>query len=493
MLTALDRWQHHPHPEQLEGVRSACLRLVRAYGADGAYLEIEAPPLPALTVGCGTLENGPGGDAILQRTVRAADGTVEMGRVCLSGSEGAADLAAGALEIAVDAAWSRAEARAAGLRLEALDAAVRGIAGVLAIEPVLQLIVDRVRELSGAQYAALGIIGADGYLERFLTSGLDEAGRERIGALPRGHGLLGLIIREDQTFRIDDIATDGRRAGFPANHPAMHSFLGVPVRSKGRTIGNLYLTNKQGARTFSESDQQLVEMFALHAGIAMDTARLHEEVGRLAVIEDRHRIGQDLHDGIIQSLYAVALTLEDLPEIIAEDPADGIARVDRAVGGIHQSIRDIRNYIVGLGPEMLETTDMASGLRMLAAEFSANTLIDLEINMPEESLPISEAVAGNLLAICREGLSNIARHSGATRAAITLSANEGWLTMSISDNGRGFDVAAPRAAKHRGLENLRDRAEAMGGRLEIRSADGTGTVLEVVAPLASDSPQEGHP
>jgi len=155
----------------------------------------------------------------------------------------------------VDLSWEL-RARRAEAHLAALDVAVQGISGVLELDPVLQLIVDRVRELAEAEYAALGIVDAEGSIERFITSGLDAAERERIGPPPRGRGLLGLIIREGETFRVADIATDPRRYGFPPNHPEMHSFLGVPVTVKGHTVGDLYLTNKRGAPEFSEDDRR---------------------------------------------------------------------------------------------------------------------------------------------------------------------------------------------------------------------------------------------
>jgi GAF domain-containing protein len=204
----------------------------------------------------------------------------------------------------------------------ALETATRAIAELQSVDDVLQVIVDQVRILVGAPYAALGIVNADGVMERFITTGMDGATRARIGALPRGHGLLGLIVRENQSFRIPDIAVDPRRYGFPIHHPPMHSFLGVPVTVKGRSVGNLYLTNKAGADEFSEDDQALVETFAIHAGIAIENARLHEQVQRLAVVDERDRISRDLHDGIIQSIYAVGLSLEDVPELVRSDPSN---------------------------------------------------------------------------------------------------------------------------------------------------------------------------
>src|SRR4051794_2876642 len=146
--------------------------------------------------------------------------------------------------------------------LAAVDEAARAISSVLGIEEVLQLIVDRVRVLVDASYAALGIAGVDGRIERFITAGLEPHERLAIGPLPAGRGLLGLIIREARSYRIPSIAGHPDSSGFPPNHPPMTSFLGVPVTARGVSIGNLYLTDKRGATEFSDADQRLVELFA---------------------------------------------------------------------------------------------------------------------------------------------------------------------------------------------------------------------------------------
>jgi signal transduction histidine kinase len=372
-------------------------------------------------------------------------------------------------------------------QLEALDVAVRGIASVQSVDRVLQVIVDRVRELVGAQYAALGIVGTFGRIDQFIVSGITPEQRALLGAPPRGHGLLGTIIKEDRPLLVDDIATDPRRYGFPEHHPEMHSLLGVPVRSRGETIGNLYLTNKETAPTFDDADLQLVERFALHAGIAIENARLHEELGRLAILDERQRISQDLHDSIIQSLYGISLSLEDLPEVIVEDPAEGAARADRAIDGIHATIRDIRNFIMGLQPEMLADADLRAGLETLAAEFRANTLIDLELRIDPELPLLPDNHAAHLLAMTREALSNMAKHSNATRASIDLSVRDDVMTLTVVDNGRGFDIGAERSADQHGLANLRARAEAVGGQLELTSAQGAGTRIVAKIPITEGS------
>jgi signal transduction histidine kinase len=478
-----------PPAERRRALRAGLGRLLDAYGVAGAELLIEAPPLERLALAVGSLrhQTSPARDGELteRRLTVPSDGRA-LGVVRLDAEPEAAELAARALELVVGAAWARAESAAAARRLEALDAAVRGIAGVLSVERVLQLIVDRVRELVGAQYAALGIVGPFGAIEQFITSGISRDGRAAIGAPPRGHGLLGLIIREDRALRIDDLAHDPRRYGFPAHHPQMHSFLGVPVRSKGQSIGNLYLTNKATEPVFSDEDERLVEMFALHAGIAIENARLHEEVQRLAVVEERHRISQDLHDNIIQSLYAVTLSLDDLPELLTSESGEAGARLDRNIDALHQIMRDIRNFILGLRPELLDEADLASSLGSLAEEFRLNTLIDLEVQIEEPLPELPATAAGHLLAMVREGLSNIARHSSATRASLELRRETDALRLVIGDNGKGFETGVARSAGQHGLANLLSRAEALGGSLTIHSEPAAGTRLTARIPLEED-------
>jgi signal transduction histidine kinase len=375
-------------------------------------------------------------------------------------------------------------ARSPGGVQAALDAAVRGIAGLVPLDDVLQVIVDRVRPLVGAQFAALGIVDANGRIDRFPTSGMSDETRERIGALPQGHGMLGLIIRENRSFRIPDINTDPRRYGFPPNHPPMTSFLGVPITVKGTTVGRLYLTNKIGAAEFSEEDRSLVETFALHAGIAMENARLHEQLQRLAVVDERDRISKDLHDGIIQNMYAVGLSLEDVPDLMEDDRAEAAARVERAIDSIHLSIQDIRNFIFGLRPELLEGATLVAGLAALVEEYRHNMVVEFELRVPEAVAEPPADVAGQLLSIVGESLSNVVRHSRATRASLELTVADDGATweLRIEDNGVGFDPASVGKPGHQGLANTRARAETLGGTILIDSRPGSGTRVMVRVP-----------
>lgn len=372
--------------------------------------------------------------------------------------------------------------------LRALDEATRAIAGELDLDRVLQLTVDRVRGLVDARYAALGIADASGRIERFITSGLTKRRRELIGALPRGHGLLGTIIREGVSLRIPDLKAHADSYGFPPNHPPMRSFLGVPVRVAGRPIGNFYLTEKRSAPDFSVADADLVELFALHAGIAIQNARLHRQVRDLALIDERLRISRDLHDGIVQALYAISLSLEDVPDLIAEDPADASARVDRAIDRLNVSIRDIRAFILGLGAG--ESSTLAEGLLQVAAELPqvAGRRLELDLSAAGEvGARLSAEASHELVQVAREALSNVARHSGASEIRLAIAEADGRAELVVSDDGGGFDASKRARPGHFGLANLRDRAAAIGAELTIDSRPGEGTSVRLAVPLAVPS------
>jgi signal transduction histidine kinase len=368
----------------------------------------------------------------------------------------------------------------------ALDAAVRSIAALGAVDDVLQVIVDRVRPLVGAQYAALGIVDSAGRIERFITSGMDDATRRAIGPLPEGHGLLGLIIRENRPFRIPDIDTDPHRVGFPPNHPPMHSFLGVPIRYGGESLGRLYLTNKLDAPEFDHADQALVETFALHAGIAMANARLHERLRGLAIAEERDRISKDLHDGIIQNLYAVGLSLEDVEDQLASEEHATADRVSRAIDAIHLAIGDIRNFIVGLRPGVSAGVPLVAGLAGIVEDARLHTAIEIELAAPDAVPEPAPQVTGNLLAIAGEAVSNVVRHSQASLARVAVEpdpVDPATLIVALEDNGAGFDPASVTRHGHQGLANMRERAAAVGGQLRIERLASGGTRVEVRVPV----------
>lgn len=457
LLEAVEAWLLVPGPESTATVGVNLTALADRLGIAIGRLRIRAAPLPDLDLDLGAGITG------AEFALRTAGRSRPIGYVRIAGQRTTASDLVRALELIFAGAQARAASDRTSRQLAALDQAVRSISAVLDVDRVLQVIADRVLELVEAQYAAIGIVDGAGAIDRFITSGIGAAERRRIGRLPRGHGLLGLIIREGRTYRTADIAADSDRYGFPPNHPEMGSFLGTPILARGEPVGRLYLTNKLGAAEFSEEDARLVEMFALHAGIAIENARLHDQVRRLAVVEERERISRDLHDGVIQSVYAQTLALEDVPALAAADPTEGRRRVNDAIEALHVVIRDVRNFIFGLGPVGLAEGSLAEGLGTLTREIARGGLdVQLAIHDPSDALDrLSLETSAELLAISREALTNITRHAHAQQAWIRLSTTAG-LRLEIGDNGAGFDATRGRRAGHHGLVNMQARSAAIG-------------------------------
>lgn len=366
--------------------------------------------------------------------------------------------------------------------LEALNRAALAIASELDFERVLKLIVDSARDLVRARYAALGVPAENGRLVKFVHSGMPPETVAKMPHLPRGKGLLGAIIAWREPIRIPDIAADPRAAGFPPGHPPMRSFLGVPIVGGHEILGNLYLTDKIGAAEFSAADERLVAMLAAHAAIAIQNARLYEQVERLAVLEERTRIGMDLHDGVIQSIYAVGLTLESTRLALPEEARESAQLLDTAVAGLNDAIRDIRNFILDLRPRRFRG-DLNEGLAQLVREFQANTMVPVAMTVgPDmESLPLSLSRA--IFLTTQEGLANIARHARAEHVTLTLLRSDTTVLLNISDDGRGFDVDDESRRVGHGLANMQARAEGLGGVFSVKSAHGEGTSLTLRAPI----------
>jgi len=482
LIAALRRGGAEPDEPAL----SKALGLVAAgVGLDGLRLALrDEEPMRALEAGWGSLALPPDRNADFELL---AEDRGAIGSLWTDGNRAAAEGAANAVETAILAARAHLNAERASDHLAALDAALRGISGALDVDAVLQLIVDRVRRLVDAEYAALGIVDERDVMRQFLTSGLDPEGRRRIGHIPHGLGLLGLLVHDARSIRIPDINTDPRRHGFPPNHPPMGSFLGVPITVRGRSVGNLYLTNKRGHAQFSAADQELVERFALHAGIAIDQARLAQQVQQLALIEERERIGADLHDGVIQRIYGVNLSLDEVPELVAANPDEAAARVEQAIEALNATIGEIREFIYILRPPGAQS-GLAASLHALAAEVRLQTGLPVDV-VAEEVPAMSGERIREVLAIVREALSNTARHAAATEARVALARAADELRIEIVDDGRGFDATTGPGGGHHGLVNMRRRAERLGGTLQVVSRPKAGTRIIVLLPNAAGARQ----
>lgn len=370
--------------------------------------------------------------------------------------------------------------------LEALNNAALAIASELDVDKVLQLIVDSARELGNAKYAALAVgdwrMPGPGNVHRFVVSGLPREEIKKIAHWPQGLGLLGAVIHGQQAIRIESIEEDTRSVGMPAGHPPMEGFLGVPITGAGETLGNLYLTNKLSGDEFDDNDQRLIEMLAAHAAVAIQNARLYSQVERLAILEERTRIGMDLHDGVIQSIYAVGLTLEST-RLALPDGADEVSNLlDTAIEGLNDAIRDIRNFILDLRPRRF-AGDVQQGLAQLVREFQANTMVPVSITVPErlDDLPLPQGRA--IFLTTQEALANIARHARATKVDIALLYKANQALLTIRDNGRGFDITNESLRVGHGLANMQARAESLHGTFDIQSSAENGTKVSIKLPL----------
>ncbi|HUF39290.1 MAG TPA: GAF domain-containing sensor histidine kinase [Anaerolineales bacterium] len=374
-------------------------------------------------------------------------------------------------------------------QLAALYKASLALTQELDLAVVLQQVVDLARSLAGAQYGALGVLDPDRTtIAQFLVSGITPEQRQRLGPLPSGKGLLGVLIHSGETLRIPDIASDPRSVGFPENHPEMTSLLGVPIRFKGEVMGDLYLTNKKALNGalhgFTEQDQQILEMFASQAAIVIKNAQLYRQAQQLALLEERERIGMDLHDGVIQSIYAVGLNLEDIQYRLEGEP-EVKSGLGHAIEGLNDVIRDIRTYILDLRPQRFQGRDLAEGLAELGRELRAHSFLHVDVVTESDAWrSISPAQTVEILHIAREALTNIRKHARASKVDVTLAGRPGALILTIADNGVGFNADHARAGEGNGLWNMNERAQSLGGSFEIEPGQSAGTRVVLDIPLS---------
>jgi signal transduction histidine kinase len=337
---------------------------------------------------------------------------------------------------------------------------------------LLRHLVEEACSLVDARYGALGVLNeARTALEEFLTVGLSEEAESLIGPRPTGRGVLGLLITEPQPLRLDDLRAHPDSYGFPASHPPMKSFLGLPVRVRGEVYGNLYLTDKRGDGDFTEDDEALAEALAVAAGIAIQNTRLRDRVTALSVLDDRDRIARDLHDRVIQRIFAVGLTLQGASRLPAS--TEILACINKAVDELDTTMNEIRTAIFDLG-DGVNRRDLRHSVLDLARELAPSLGARPEVSFsgPIDS-GVSQRVADHLLAVLREALTNAGKHSGATRFTVSLSVGD-EVRLEIIDNGSGIDT--PRASTSgMGLANLASRAQKLGGMFELQVPDAGGT------------------
>jgi signal transduction histidine kinase len=383
----------------------------------------------------------------------------------------------------------RMEDRATVPALRGLLHAVLAIGSDLDLEAMLHRIVESAVELVGARYGALGILDEAGVgLAQFLTVGVDDDTHHAIGHLPEGHGILGVLIADPRPLRLPDLRAHPDSFGFPPHHPPMRSFLGVPIKIRDQVFGNLYLTDKVDAAEFSELDEELVVGLAGAAAVAVDNARLHVTVQSLALVHDRERIARDLHDTVIQRLFAIGLSLQGTVRLVG-DKAEVIDRVEHAVEDLDVTIRHIRSAIFGLSTTADSGDGVRDRVRSLLEETA--TVLGFEPRVvfdgPVDTM-VPEAITADLLATIVEALTNVARHANAARVDVSLTV-EDEVVLTVADDGVG--PPGPGTPGGRGLANMAVRAERHGGTLRVVAGRTGGTILIWRAPTQGTGPGSG--
>ena len=395
--------------------------------------------------------------------------------------------------VAVNLERREAEIRRRSEHLEALREAGLALTTELDLGNVLQQVVDQSRALVKARYGALAVMGLDERtIEQFYTSGLSADAHNRLHGAPLGAGVLGVLSRDGRPMRISDITEDERSAGFPEGHPAMRTLVGVPIASKGKNYGNLYLTDKRIVLPsggvvdgeFTEEDQNLLEMFAIQAAIAIENAQLYRENQQIAVLRERERIGMDLHDGVIQSIYAIGLLLDDARHRIPTAPEQTSEAIGAAIAGLNEVIIDIRNYIQHLRPQRFQGRSIRQGMEALAQELRTDTMMTVDLDIDDQAASACTArQADEFLHIAQEALTNVRKHAAAQHVSLSFGFEQGLLQLCIQDNGVGMDPSEVRQTHGNGLRNMRSRSRALRGEFRLDTARGAGARLVVTAPI----------
>lgn len=352
----------------------------------------------------------------------------------------------------------------------ALLDAVIDVASGMSLHSTLQRIANNAASLTDAQYAAIGVRGPDGEVEEFVYAGMTDEEADEIERFPEGRGLLGHLLAHPEVLRLDDLSTHPTSVGFPAGHPPMRTFLGAPIKVRGEKYGQIYLTEKRGGKAFTDEDERLTKSLATAASVAIDNARSHELRGNLAVIGDRERIARDLHDLVIQRLFATGMSLQGLVRRakITGEVADGITS---AIEELDKTIKQIRQTIFAL-----QDSDLHGGFRRrVVAEYEAvRGLLDYQPELIFEGTvdsSIPENIVPHAVAVVRELLSNVAKHAQATWAQVTVAVKGDELSVTVVDNGIGFVEPKHR----RGLANVARRADSHSGLFTIEQIPPKGT------------------
>jgi signal transduction histidine kinase len=363
--------------------------------------------------------------------------------------------------------------------------AVRETAGAILAgaeaEEVLRLVARRARELAGADLATVVSTGEPGGEMRVVVA--EGTGAEELEGLtvPANGSLSGEVIRAGRPLLVDDASADERAYGPMVRSGRMGASLFVPLTLRGAPLGTLAVANEVGGRRFTAEDVRLVETFADQASVGLEYGRAQDEIRRLSLVEDRERIARELHDGVVQALFAIGLSLQGTAASTADTRAT--ERIHDAVNEIDRVIGDLRSYVFGLRPHVLSASrGLGEALDQIAHEFESTSEVTTVVELDESLETPLAAAAVHIVQLTREALSNVGRHAQAQTCRVSLRRAGGRAVLEIDDDGRGFDPSAA-SGRGMGLGNIRSRASSIGGTVEIASVAGDGTTVRISLPL----------
>ncbi|GAB4513805.1 MAG: hypothetical protein OHK0046_14980 [Anaerolineae bacterium] len=346
------------------------------------------------------------------------------------------------------------------------------------LEQVLQRIAVAARELVNARYAALGVPDGQGGLRFFKVAGISAHQISLIPHPPVGLGLIGAIMNEREVIRLPRMLDDPRAVGFPEGHPEMTSLLGVPIQVGHQLFGMLYLTDREDGEHFSDTDQWLVETMAGYAALAIAGSQLRDQQRRLTTLEERQRIGMELHDGVIQSLYAIGMHLDLMRRTTRSQPAD----FEVAIEGLNTVIEDIRSYIMNLKSRPYGAKTIRQELQEIVNRLYIPEGMQVHVEAPDYPPPFDQKDFESLCFIMREALSNATRHSQATYLSVRCWQEADVFHIMVRDNGRGFDLMKAEEQQGLGLHNIRERIRQHGGEFRLETSPNSGTHLNLTVP-----------
>ena len=372
-------------------------------------------------------------------------------------------------------------------RLRQLIAAGRHVVSALELDAILRALLEDAREMTGARYAAVGVLDTERRsLGRFIAVGVDEQTRARIGGLPTGRGVLGELIRDPRPLRLDELADHPASVGFPPGHPAMHSFLGTPISTRGKPFGNLYLAEKREG-SFDAADEEAVGVLADWAAIAIENSesvaadRLRESMR--ASERERGRWARELHDETLQGLGALQV-------VLSTGLRGGGSSLEDAVEGTLRQLREethkLRALISELRPAALDEIGLEAALQGLVRRCATRSGLGISsaIRLAPPGSSLDDELENTVYRIVQEALTNVERHAGAEQVEVEIVYRDREILLRVEDDGEGFDVGASPSGF--GLRGMRERAEAVGGSLTVESTAGRRSVIRAAIPIADD-------